>query len=597
MHLDDYDLQLIRERLLAHFTLEELEKEGWLDRPADGNLRRQLGELDVEFFCRFYLRDHFRKPPAPVHKHLFVSVKRLIEATGRAQEVWVLPRGWAKTTIGCLGLPTWCVAYEKRKHILIISDSFDQAKDQLQTLKTEFEDNERLEEDFGKLEGSLWQAAEIVTVNRIKIRALGSGMKIRGLKFGRYRPDLIILDDVENLKAVQSDTSREHLRNWLTRSVMKAGWEDTKLLTLGNYLHWDCLLLHLVENPMFTSYVYSALESWPERLDLWDKWRGIIVNLEDKHKEETARKFYDANKTEMLKGARSAWPEAFSVYDLMVIRVSEGEASFNTELMNSPRDPTKALFHTYGMYRREWRGDHEWLVPLSGRAAVRLCDCAVFGFTDPSLGRTTAADYSAIILLAKAPTRQQFVLEADIKRRPPDQIIHDQMEWARQYAITRWGIESNQFQAMFASDSAWRSMEEDVYLPVTPVHQMRNKQARIQSLQPDFENRYILLPEHGQELLKQQLEQFPDGKDDGPDALEGARTIAREWEPIGAEEIVEGEIHQFGEPQSKLRLRRVERDPWAEADELAEERIRELKEAQGIEVPEKPEIFTPVTIL
>jgi len=597
VYLDDYDLQLIQERLLAHFSLEELEETGWLDRPPDSHLRKQLAELDPEFFCRFYLREHFNKPPALVHRKLFQSLKELIETPGRVQEAWVLPRGWAKTTIGCLGLPAWCVVFQKRWHIPIISDSFDQAKDQLQTLKVEFEDNPRLEEDFGKLEGSLWQAAEIVTSNGVKIRALGSGMKIRGRKFGKHRPDLVILDDIENLREVQSETSRSHLRHWLWNSVMKAGWEDTKLLALGNYLHWDCLLIHLVENPMFTSHVHQAIPSWPERMDLWDEWRGIIVNLEDADKEKTARAFYEENKEEMLKGAVSAWPEAWPIYDLMVIRVSEGEASFNTELQNSPRDPTKALFKTYGKFRREWRGQQEWLVPLSGRAAVRLGDCAIFGFTDPSLGKTTSADYSAIIILAKSPTRQQFVLEADIKRRPPHQIIKDQMEWARQYPITRWGIESNQFQAMFAADSAWRSMEEDVYLPVTPVHQMRNKQARIQSLQPDFENRYILLPEHGLPLLKKQLEEFPDGKDDGPDALEGARTIAREWEPLGADEVVEGEVHDFGQPQSRKYLRRVERDPYEEMDKLADEKIREFKESQGIEVEDKPEIFTPVTVM
>ena len=50
---------------------------------------------------------------------------------------------------------------------------------------------------------------------------------------------------------------------------------------------------------------------------------------------------------------------------------------------------------------------------------------------------------------------------------------------------------------------------------------------RVESLQPDVKNGYILF-RRDQTLLLLQLSQFPLGAhDDGPDALEGARTLAR----------------------------------------------------------------------
>ena len=50
---------------------------------------------------------------------------------------------------------------------------------------------------------------------------------------------------------------------------------------------------------------------------------------------------------------------------------------------------------------------------------------------------------------------------------------------------------------------------------------------RVESLQPDVKNGYILF-RRDQTLLLQQLSQFPLGAhDDGPDALEGVRTLAR----------------------------------------------------------------------
>ena len=50
---------------------------------------------------------------------------------------------------------------------------------------------------------------------------------------------------------------------------------------------------------------------------------------------------------------------------------------------------------------------------------------------------------------------------------------------------------------------------------------------RVESLQPDIRNGYILFQKN-QTLLLQQLSEFPLGAhDDGPDALEGARSLWR----------------------------------------------------------------------
>jgi len=614
MDLVQTDYKLITEHLLRNYTRKELEDQGFLDRQFDKELRTQLARKDMGFFCRFYLHEHFSKPPAKVHWTLFAEVKKLIETPGRQHMVLVLPRGWAKTTIATLAVPLWCVMFNLKKHIGIVSDSQDQAKDQLQTLKSELEHNERLREDFGNLVGkNIWQMMDIETASHIRIRAFGTGQKIRGRKHGKDRFDLLLLDDLENLKAVNSQAAREALHRFVYGSVMKAGWTDTTIIAMGNFLHWDCLLMNMVKNPMFKSIVFKAMVSWPDNMDMWDHWRDLITNLDDPQKNETAKAYFEAHKEEMLQGAESSWPDAFSVYDLMMMRVSDGEASFAMELQNEPIDPTRRFFKSWGIYRRARKLEDTWLVPAANQPAVRLKDCAIFAFTDPSLGKTARADYSAIIILAKAPTRQQFVLEADIKRRPLDQLIKDQIKYAKKYKITRWGIESNAFQALFTTDSARASMQSGVYMPIAPVNQIANKTARIQTLQPDLENRYILLPENGAKLLKQQLERWKPsstGNDDGPDALEGARNLAREWEPLDVVEIVQGDIHQFNKHEHDRGTEQY--DPWDEADKLADERIREyrlaqrdaiMNELEGEEreaalaklpvLEEKPEVFVP----
>ena len=617
MKLTAADHGLIRDRLLAIFTIEQLEEDGWLDRYPDKEFRTQLAELDMEFFAKFYLGHHFTKPFATMHDDLIGDLQEAMGTQGRLNEVFLLPRGHGKTTIVTLVFPAWCTVLNKRRHILIISDSHDQSKEQLGTLKDELEFNDRLLEDFGNLRGPKWQESEIVTANSVKISALGARMKVRGRKFRQWRPDLMILDDVENLVAVNSPTQRDSLLTWFTQSVMRAGWEDTKVFLVGNMLHFDCLLAKQVANPLFRHRKYKALVEWPSHMHLWDKWRDIITDLavSTDARAEAGEVFYEEHKEEMLEGAVSAWPEAFPVVDLMMIRVSEGEASFSMELQNEPVDPEKRMFKSWGTYQREIRLGVEWLVPCSGRAAVTLSSCALFAFTDPSLGKTQKADFSAIIIIAKAITNQQYVLEADVQRRTPEAIWSDQIVWMEKYPqIVQWGIETNSFQALMATETARRSLEANNPIPVVSINQQPNKMARIQTLQPDFENRYLLLNKLGQELLKMQLTQWPMGAhDDGPDGLEACRNMARKHEPMESPEILLGEMHHFC-AEDLLRL--AQTDPWQIYDEEADRMmgILELERISRIEDPDLrqiaidlyilqlareqvQEVFVPVTIL
>ena len=65
------------------------------------------------------------------------------------------------------------------------------------------------------------------------------------------------------------------------------------------------------------------------------------------------------------------------------------------------------------------------------------------------------------------------------------------------------------------------------------VRAASDKVLRIQSLQPDIRNGYLLFCRDQTELLRQ-LEQFPLGRhDDGPDALEGAVRLCKQGPRLG----------------------------------------------------------------
>lgn len=144
----------------------------------------------------------------------------------------------------------------------------------------------------------------------------------------------------------------------------------------------------------------------------------------------------------MLAGTEVLWEAKLSYYDLMCIRISEGESSFNSELQNEPINPDDCIFI------------EDWL-DWYNEAEINFGngDFAFFGFVDPSLGKSKNSDYSAIITLAKhTQTGYMYVLDADIERRHPDRIISDVLhkeEWLRNTygrGYTKLGAETNQFQ-------------------------------------------------------------------------------------------------------------------------------------------------------
>ena len=114
-----------------------------------------------------------------------------------------------------------------------------------------------------------------------------------------------------------------------------------------------------------------------------------------------------------------------------------------------------------------------------------------------------------------------YVLDADIERRHPDRIITDILEkerWLKRdfgRGYKKFGAETVQFQWFLKEELAKASARAGLYLPIEEVPQTSDKTMRIQTNKKH-------------KRLLEQMFHFPMGAhDDGPDALEGCRTIAK----------------------------------------------------------------------
>lgn len=200
-----------------------------------------------EYFVQHYFPHYVRHSArSELHNYLYKRLPEIIQATGSQNDAIAAPRGEAKSTIVSQLFVIWCIVLALKHYPVIIMDSIDQAYPMLEAIKAELQFNPRLLMDFPEATGGgrVWQAGTILTRNDIKVQVAGSGKKLRGLRHGPYRPDLAVLDDIENDELVRNPEQRDKLDNWLKKTVLPLGGAGAKfdVVYIGTILHYDSVL-------------------------------------------------------------------------------------------------------------------------------------------------------------------------------------------------------------------------------------------------------------------------------------------------------------------------------------------------------------------
>lgn len=505
----------------------ESEVSGFSADPKAVAKRRKSAIKDLGFFCETYFPHYIRSPHrSKLQAYLYDRLPKIAETKESCSDAIAAPRGEAKSTIVTQLHTLWCIVTGRKKYPVLVMDSIDQAYPMLEAIKAELEFNPRLKTDFPEAcgQGRVWQAATILTANGAKVQVAGSGKKLRGLRHGPYRPDLCVLDDIENDEQVQSPAQRDKLQSWLNKTVMKLGGADAKfdVIYIGTILHYDSVLNRILGNKLWVTARFKSIIQWPSNMAIWDEWEEILRN----EGEAAADKFYAAHACEMLDGSEVSWV-ARPLLELMKIRARDGHASFDSEHQN---DPTS--------------GDDN---PFSGEGVIKFWaqepsdPCTYFGAVDPSLGKAGASRDPSAILVGRMnrKTRVLDVVVASIKKRLPDKIIEDVIALQKRYQCVLWVVESVQFQEFLRTELIKRGRLQGVPIPARAVTPSTDKLLRIESLQPYISNGEIRL-HTSQVTLIDQLKHFPKADhDDGPDALQmlfaaaASGTVTYAYDPVG----------------------------------------------------------------
>lgn len=453
-------------------------------RPGDRltkDERVARGRTDFQWWCRYYLSDYFLSEPAGFHREL----SELIDTQARV--VCAAPREHAKSTVVTFAKVLHAIVYRLRHFIIIIRDSYDVAKLSVDDLRQELEGNEKLLEDFGDLIGNRkWTEAEFITANDVKVLGRGQGNKIRGLRYKQYRPDLVIVDDLEDDETVDSKTQREKLDRWLRRAVLGSIGPDGAFFMIGTVLHHDSVLMRFLrQTDVFVTRLWKAVKT----------------------------------------DGKPLWPSRWPLSRLAAKKAEIGARNFATEFMNDPANEEDQIFDLANFKR--FNDDDLRGLRLNIVAAL-----------DPAIGLKQKNDNTALAVAGEREGNYYF-LKIRIKKLKIQQQVDLAVATCREWpSIQKFGFETVAYQDALRQLVLEASRRANLQIPAVPVDDISSdKLRRISRLAPLVEQGRLYFPSPESsywspdvELCLEEFEALgvsSNSHDDGPDAVERAVSLLR----------------------------------------------------------------------
>ena len=474
-YLEQYFDESEIEYLISNHPLTGFGKNGEL------SIRRMLGELSIEYFAKAYT-DQFNQEFGDYAKEILSTLKTGIESNVQENLAVVAPRGHGKSTISSLAVPAWSAAYQKKQYIIFISANGDVARNFLGKIQRVLESPEIIK-DFGHLRDKkkAWNVDELQTSTGVWIACTGWQSGLRGLNKDS-RPDLIILDDLEDKAVIASESLQKKLDSFFRDELGRLGDYKTDMFYIGTLLSEDALLARVIKEASWKVLFYKRVISFPKNEKLWGEWSNIYNKLENTNRLDDAYEFYLDNKEEMLDGVKVLWegkiPEdevkyKGAYYHVMLDREKWGEQSFWKEDQNEPRSSKDYIFENI----HYWGDDTHKLPPIE--------EMDLFLGVDPSMGKKNG-DYSALCLMGRhKESNRKYIVESELYRLKPNELIKKIIDVCIRFPVNILGFESVNFQEYVADDLKQALKKHELYhVIVKKVKPRSNKHNRIVNMEP-----------------------------------------------------------------------------------------------------------------
>ncbi|HOA76020.1 MAG TPA: phage terminase large subunit family protein [Phycisphaerae bacterium] len=363
----------------ASESSRDIAAEGWIHPPANPE-RKELCRRSFQDFCEQYFPQTFHLAWSQDHLTVIAKIEQAVLEGGLF--AMAMPRGSGKTTL-CETACLWALLYGHREFVALIGSDEDHAADMLDSIKSELENNDLLDEDFSEVTGPIralegihqraagqlyrgarthlgWTAKEIVlpTIEASPasggiIKVTGITGRIRGMKHKRAdgkttRPSLVLLDDPQTDESARSPSqcaAREQILAGAILGLAGPGRKISGLMTLTVVRPDDMAdrILNRAKHPEWQGQRTKMVYSFPTAEKLWQQYAQLRAEGQRSGRgTQEATEFYRRHRAEMDEGALVAWPqrhnpdELSAIQHAMNLKLDHGEAAFWAEYQNEP---------------------------------------------------------------------------------------------------------------------------------------------------------------------------------------------------------------------------------------------------------------------
>jgi len=203
------------------------------DSEKHKRIRRLLKADNYTDFFEYYFPHYAPVPCADYHKEMGkILIKEEVVTLFN-----MIYRGGAKSTHTNIGVPLFLKESGQIKFMLLIGATDDNARILLSDLQAEFEANQRIINDFGKqLAYGDWSEGHFRTKDGVLFMAVGLNRRIRGLRNRQYRPDYLVVDDVDDREVAENQTRVRKYGERVLRDAMAAMGKSPRRVAINNNL-------------------------------------------------------------------------------------------------------------------------------------------------------------------------------------------------------------------------------------------------------------------------------------------------------------------------------------------------------------------------
>jgi len=408
---------------------------------------KKFWEEDVGAFVEDVLGHYLTHEVPKFHLEIYEILKKALRV------VIAAPRGFGKSMVCSVFWVIHQALFGKRGDICIISASESLAVEWVRKIRREVETNPVILRFWGDLRSEKWTETHIVLKNGVNIRAKGAGGQIRG-----FRPDLVVLDDIETDESVMSEEQRGKLREWLYKACLNTLLPGGQLVMIGTIIHPLSLLAEILEGQ----------KGWERR-----KYQAYVGGVEEP--------------------GRELWPSLWPHKRLQERKAEIGSFAFASEYMNNPVSNETAPIKAHQI--RYWK-------ELPGQYS---CVIAV----DPAYSDDERADYKVAVVVAIDQHNNRYLVTYLRTHKPTGEFIDGILNLYLQYknVCTAVGVPKGAGDTEFWTSLRRRAEERRLYPPFVELKNVftdstnrthRAKVARVTAaLQPLFESgKYYIREEH-----------------------------------------------------------------------------------------------------